>query len=246
MASAGFVVITGGLGPTADDITRDAIAAAVGRPLEENPEALGQIRALLARLQRPLNDSNRVQAMIPRGCMVIRNPRGTAPGIHYSGEQAQVFALPGVPAEMKAMFSESTPIPELIRQNRSMLVHFHANDPNLQGPGFGDLDFVPILEALGEIDYQGWVSVEVFDYEPGVERLAREIGGEEEPGLELLHHRASAPGAAPRLPPGATEFRHGNSPTPQERVHCVIGHRDPRLKLIGSLYPRSWRQVQAP
>jgi sugar phosphate isomerase/epimerase len=76
--------------------------------------------------------------------------------------------------DCKAMACESIPIPELIRRNRSMLVHFHANDPNLRGPGFGDLDFVPILEALGEIDYRGWVSVEVFDYAPGIERLARE------------------------------------------------------------------------
>jgi len=76
--------------------------------------------------------------------------------------------------DCKAMSSESTPIPELIRRHRSMLIHFHANDPNMQGPGFGDLDFVPILRALGEIDYRGWVSVEVFDYAPGVERLARE------------------------------------------------------------------------
>jgi len=76
--------------------------------------------------------------------------------------------------DCKAMASESIPIPELIHQNRSLLAHFHANDPNLQGPGFGDLDFLPILQALGEIDYGGWVSVEVFDYTPGVERLARE------------------------------------------------------------------------
>jgi sugar phosphate isomerase/epimerase len=76
--------------------------------------------------------------------------------------------------DCKAMSSESTPIPELIRRNRAMLAHFHANDPNLQGPGFGDLDFVPIFQSLGEIDYRGWVSVEVFNYDPGVERLARE------------------------------------------------------------------------
>jgi sugar phosphate isomerase/epimerase len=76
--------------------------------------------------------------------------------------------------DCKAMSSESTPIPELIHQNRSLLAHFHANDPNMQGPGFGQLDFVPIFEALGQIDYRGWVSVEVFDYEPGIERLARE------------------------------------------------------------------------
>jgi sugar phosphate isomerase/epimerase len=76
--------------------------------------------------------------------------------------------------DCKAMSGESTPMPELIRRNRSLLAHFHANDPNRQGPGFGSLDFVPIFEALGQIDYRGWVSVEVFDYAPGVERLARE------------------------------------------------------------------------
>ena len=76
--------------------------------------------------------------------------------------------------DCKAMSSESTPISELIRRHHSMLAHFHANDANLQGPGFGDVDFMPILAALGEVGYGGWVSVEVFDYTPGVERLARE------------------------------------------------------------------------
>ena len=73
-----------------------------------------------------------------------------------------------------AMAAESTPIPDLIRKYRSMLVHFHANDPNGQGPGFGRLDFVPIFKALRDIDYGGWVSVEVFDTKPGGQRLARE------------------------------------------------------------------------
>jgi sugar phosphate isomerase/epimerase len=75
------------------------------------------------------------------------------------------------------MSSEPTPVPEIIGQFGSLLEHFHANDPNLQGPGMGDVDFLPILESLGRIDYGGWVSVEVFDYTPGVERLARESIG---------------------------------------------------------------------
>ncbi|MDR3198425.1 MAG: sugar phosphate isomerase/epimerase [Planctomycetaceae bacterium] len=76
--------------------------------------------------------------------------------------------------DCKAMSSESVPIPELIRRNREHLIYFHANDPNLQGPGFGELAFEPILQSLCDIGYDGWVSVEVFDYTPGIERLATE------------------------------------------------------------------------
>jgi sugar phosphate isomerase/epimerase len=76
--------------------------------------------------------------------------------------------------DCKAMASESKPIPQLLRENARLLHHFHANDPNLRGPGMGDLDFVPIFRALADIDYRGWVSVEVFDYAPGVESLARD------------------------------------------------------------------------
>jgi sugar phosphate isomerase/epimerase len=76
--------------------------------------------------------------------------------------------------DCKAMVSERTPMAELIRQHRAHLVHFHANDDNGQGPGFGGLDFVPIFRALREIHYRGWVSVEVFDLAPGPERTARQ------------------------------------------------------------------------
>jgi sugar phosphate isomerase/epimerase len=72
-----------------------------------------------------------------------------------------------------AMSSESTPIPRIIQQQHHRLAHFHANDPNQQGPGFGQLDFAPIFATLQQIGYKGWISVEVFDYSPGPERLAR-------------------------------------------------------------------------
>jgi len=73
--------------------------------------------------------------------------------------------------DCKAMCSEEIPIPELIRANKDHMIYFHLNDPNLQGPGFGELDCVPIMKALLEVGYQGWASVEPFDYSPGIEVL---------------------------------------------------------------------------
>lgn len=76
--------------------------------------------------------------------------------------------------DCKASVKEPVPLPDLIRKYHARMVHFHANDPNLRGPGMGEMDFVPIFKALREVDYSAWVSVEVFDYDPGPERLARE------------------------------------------------------------------------
>jgi sugar phosphate isomerase/epimerase len=76
--------------------------------------------------------------------------------------------------DVKAMASDEAPTPELIRRHVKRTHHFHANDPNLRGPGFGNADFVPIFRALKEVDYRGWVSVEVFDYSPDSETIARE------------------------------------------------------------------------
>ncbi len=76
--------------------------------------------------------------------------------------------------DCKAMSTESRTVAEVIRGSRDWMVHFHANDPNLLGPGMGDLDFHPIFEALRDIDYRGWISVEVFDYAPGPDKIARD------------------------------------------------------------------------
>lgn len=74
--------------------------------------------------------------------------------------------------DVKAMCSESRPIPEIIRTSAPHFAHFHANDRNLKGPGFGDVDFRPIAAALRKVGYSGYVSVEVFDFSDGPETIA--------------------------------------------------------------------------
>lgn len=97
------VIVTGGLGPTLDDITREALSDATGIPLEENPEALKHIKAIFRRFGRPMTDNNRRQALTPTQGTFLPNPFGTAPGLLFDLNTQLVFALPGPPRELEPM-----------------------------------------------------------------------------------------------------------------------------------------------
>ncbi len=126
--------------------------------------------ALLRRLTPHLNDS---------GVTLAVEPLGPEEGDFLNTAQSAVELIQRVDSpsvrlhlDVKAMSTDVEPYAQLIRRYSPWLEHFHANDPNRQGPGMGDVDFEPILRALREVDYQGWISVEVFDYSPGPEVLA--------------------------------------------------------------------------
>jgi nicotinamide-nucleotide amidase len=103
---ATLVLSTGGLGPTQDDLTREAIAAAAGVDLVEHAPSLQHIQELFARRGRVMPERNQVQALIPRTAEAIFNAAGTAPGIWMKLDRSIIIAMPGVPTEMYRMFME--------------------------------------------------------------------------------------------------------------------------------------------
>jgi nicotinamide-nucleotide amidase len=103
---ADLVISTGGLGPTEDDLTREAAAAALGRGLRRDPGILEALRARFARYKRPMAAINEKQADVIDGAFVLENPRGTAPGQRVEDAGRMLVILPGPPTEMKPMFEE--------------------------------------------------------------------------------------------------------------------------------------------
>jgi nicotinamide-nucleotide amidase len=101
---AHVIAVTGGLGPTEDDITRDALARVLQAPLDVDESIVERIRSRFARRGMSMPEINRRQAMVPRGAIVLPNPNGTAPGIFIEHAQSAIVLLPGPPREMKPMF----------------------------------------------------------------------------------------------------------------------------------------------
>ena len=159
---AELVVVTGGLGPTEDDLTRQGLAHAAGVELETVPACVEQIRAFFVMRDRKMPEANLVQAQIPVGGQPIENTCGTAPGMRMELGGALVFVLPGVPFEMKTMFQRDVlPVVECHAQGRVLcgrvLRCFGAGESNI-GQQIADLmkrDRNPTVGTTAELGVIG-------------------------------------------------------------------------------------------
>ena len=109
-----FAVVTGGLGPTGDDLTAEAAAAAAGVELSQNSRALESVEAFFKAHNTPVSRSNLKQTLLPEGADCLMNPVGSAPGFHMKLKGCEMFFLPGVPFEMKTMLTEAV-LPRMIQ-----------------------------------------------------------------------------------------------------------------------------------
>jgi nicotinamide-nucleotide amidase len=122
---ADVVLITGGLGPTSDDITKQTLAEYFNTRLVMDPEVLGMIEKMMSRRNFGMNDNNRRQAEVPESCRVLTNGAGTAPGMWFEKDETIFVSMPGVPNEMKYLMNVHV-LPELNKRFTSQII-IHRN-----------------------------------------------------------------------------------------------------------------------
>jgi nicotinamide-nucleotide amidase len=187
---AELVLVTGGLGPTQDDLTREAIADFAGVPLVEHTESLAAIAAMFSRRNRTMTERNRVQALFPQGAIPLPNRIGTAPGIWMQIDRTNIACLPGVPIEMRMMFSEQV-VPRLREHGviERIFVHrkinlFGKGESEIEAQAF-DLTARGRLPEVGITAHEGTISFRIIGSGATQEEAERMI----KPTAELIYER---------------------------------------------------------
>jgi nicotinamide-nucleotide amidase len=179
------IVITGGLGPTEDDLTRQALSDVLHAPLERNETAQRTLDQFFAKINRPMSASNAIQAMIPRGANAIFNTCGTAAGIdatYQSPDQktvCRIFAMPGVPKEMKAMFQQDV-LPHLAKGSGGAVIlsktlHTFGLGESAVGELLGPLMDRKRNPSVGTTVANGIVSLRINSRFPSADEATRQL-----------------------------------------------------------------------
>jgi nicotinamide-nucleotide amidase len=155
----GAVITTGGLGPTRDDITKNAVAGLFGLPLDFEERIWQELVERYARYGRKLAESNRCQAEVPRGATVLSNHRGTAPGLWVEGAQGMVIMLPGVPIEMRFLMRQEV-VPRLAKRVSGSVIQSRT----LRTTGIAES---ALADLLGDIESR--IAPLTLAYLPGLE-----------------------------------------------------------------------------
>lgn len=149
-----FVVVTGGIGPTKDDLTRQVLAKVAGVELEFHAEIEDKIRAIFNSIGREMPENNSIQAYFPSGSKVIPNAEGTAPGIDISIGNSRLFALPGVPYEMQQMWADYV-APAISQRDQSLVIRHHV----VHCFGMGESQVELMLEGMTDRDHEPRVGI---------------------------------------------------------------------------------------
>ncbi|MBW7892297.1 MAG: CinA family nicotinamide mononucleotide deamidase-related protein [Chitinophagaceae bacterium] len=177
---ADIILITGGLGPTADDITKPVLCEYFGGTMVMNEEALENVRQIFSKFDRPLLERNIQQAEVPDNCVVLQNKRGTAPGMWFEKEGKVYVSMPGVPHEMKGMMLDDV-IPRLQKYFRFP----HIDHRTLITFGIGESFLaetikeweaaLPVHLKLAYLPNYGMVRLRITGIDSDADRLQREL-----------------------------------------------------------------------
>jgi nicotinamide-nucleotide amidase len=202
LARADFIIVTGGLGPTSDDITRDLIAALLGKRLHKDPAIAARLEAFFAQRNRPMPANTLLQAQVPEGAMILDNPHGTAPGLamevtpnpfRADGKTSWLVMLPGPPREMRPMFTNHAL--RLLREKFPLDSAYACLTLRTTGIGESQVEdeisglLQPLVDdglIIGYCAHYGWVDVRLVARGHNAEQLVKE--GEEMVRSKLHQH----------------------------------------------------------